>query len=158
MPSITKILHPTDFSASSASAAAYACFLAEKFDAALEVLFVLEGSMDKIPDSDVGFPPPGESCVYSSVAGPNLKEVVGVDPQQVRRVTLVTRVGPISDQAVAHALASHCDLIVMGTHGRRGFAYAVAGSVAEAVVRKAPCPVLTVGKQAAAQEQIAAQE
>jgi nucleotide-binding universal stress UspA family protein len=42
------------------------------------------------------------------------------------------------------ARAAEADLIVMGTHGRRGFSHLVSGSVAEAVLRQAPCPVLTI--------------
>jgi len=67
-------------------------------------------------------------------------------------VTLATRVGSISDEIVSYAVSQKVDLIVMGTHGRRGFALAMAGSVAEAVVRKAPCPVLTVSKHTPADE------
>jgi len=59
MPSLARILHPTDFSASSANAAEYACFLAEKFAAELHLLYVLEDSMAKVPDLTLGFPPPG---------------------------------------------------------------------------------------------------
>jgi universal stress protein A len=52
--------------------------------------------------------------------------------------------GPPARAIVEHASAGHFDLIVMGTHGRTGLSHALLGSVAERVVQKAPCPVLTV--------------
>jgi nucleotide-binding universal stress UspA family protein len=52
--------------------------------------------------------------------------------------------GRVCDVLVAHAAAHHCDLIVMGTHGRRGWRHAVLGSDAERTVRESPVPVLLV--------------
>jgi nucleotide-binding universal stress UspA family protein len=54
------------------------------------------------------------------------------------------RGGLPADSILDSAKTLPCDLIVMGTHGRRGISHALAGSVAEAVLRKARCPVLTV--------------
>ena len=70
-----------------------------------------------------------------------LKEVVPTDPQVACEHRLLT-----GDPAVAIARLAeeeHADLIVMGTHGRTGLTRLLMGSVAEAVVRRAPCPVLT---------------
>lgn len=50
----------------------------------------------------------------------------------------------VADSIVAEAAGSACDLVVMGTHGRRGFARALAGSDAERVLRLCPVPVLLV--------------
>jgi nucleotide-binding universal stress UspA family protein len=52
--------------------------------------------------------------------------------------------GKADQEIVAQAKQTGADLIVMGTHGRRGFSHAFMGSVAERVVRTASCPVLTV--------------
>jgi nucleotide-binding universal stress UspA family protein len=52
--------------------------------------------------------------------------------------------GPIGATIEAYAGDNHFDVIVMGTHGRRGLAHLLMGSVAESVIRTAPCPVLTV--------------
>lgn len=60
------------------------------------------------------------------------------------RVDTVLRQGVAWNEIDAAALDLKCDLIVMGTHGRRGLSHALLGSVAEKVVRTAPCPVLTV--------------
>jgi nucleotide-binding universal stress UspA family protein len=69
---------------------------------------------------------------------------VRIDHHDCPRVVLATRLGPISDQIVAYARENAIDMIVIGTHGRRGLAHALIGSVAELVVRKASCPVLAV--------------
>jgi len=55
-----------------------------------------------------------------------------------------TALGGTADEICAAADAIGADLIVIGTHGRGGLSHALLGSVAEKVVRKAPCPVLTV--------------
>jgi nucleotide-binding universal stress UspA family protein len=59
-------------------------------------------------------------------------------------VECVGRVGDAVAEILDLAHSSHCDLIVMGTHGRTGLSRLLMGSVAEQVLRKAPCPVLTV--------------
>jgi universal stress protein A len=144
MPSIQRILHPTDFSEHSAAAAQYASFLAQLCDAELHLLYVVEDSMGKIPQPDLGFPAPGEVARVRQDVWPQLRDVVGVGLPDSDRITLATRLGPISDQIVACASDNEIDLIVIGTHGRRGVMHALMGSVAEAVVRTASCPVLTV--------------
>lgn len=60
-------------------------------------------------------------------------------------ITASVRMGRPAKTIIEHAEAVHADLIVMGTRGRTGLAHMIAGSVAERVVRTAPCPVLTVG-------------
>ena len=57
---------------------------------------------------------------------------------------VIVRTGTPFVEIVRHAKENDVDLIVMGTHGRTGLVHALIGSVAEKVVRKAPCPVLTV--------------
>ena len=60
--------------------------------------------------------------------------------------------GRPAQSIIEHAGSAGCDLIVMATHGRTGLSHAVMGSVAERVLRKAPCPVLTVRGNADASE------
>jgi nucleotide-binding universal stress UspA family protein len=60
------------------------------------------------------------------------------------KVTSVLEVGDVYDVILEVAKAQRCDLIVLGTHGRRGLSHALLGSVAEKVVRLSPIPVLTV--------------
>lgn len=148
MIKIARILHPTDFTDNSKQAGAYAGFLAQQFDAELHVLHVLEGSMDRIPAPGEGFPPPGESRgVSRDEASEMLSESVGIQCPADTPVVLATRLGMLSEQIVSYAEEKSVSMIVMGTHGRSGLAHMVVGSVAEGVVRKAACPVLTVRPQ-----------
>jgi universal stress protein A len=71
-----------------------------------------------------------------------LKRVVPTDPAVPCEHRVLT--GLAASEIVNFAKRDHADLIVMGTHGRKGLAHLVMGSVAEAVVRHAPCPVITV--------------
>ena len=144
MPTIQRILHPTDFSEHSAAAADYASLLTRQFGAELHLLFVVEDAMGKIPESGLGFPAPGDRVAVEPSALPRLEENVGVRSVDEARVFLATRLGIINDQIVSYADEHSIDMIVIGTHGRRGLAHPLMGSVAEAVVRKANCPVLTV--------------
>ena len=66
----------------------------------------------------------------------------GIDPK-VETQTLV-KVGPDAEKIIEAAQEKDADLIVMATHGRTGLYHALLGSVAEKVVRQAPCPVLTI--------------
>ena len=63
------------------------------------------------------------------------------------RVKVLLLSGDPADQIIRAARAHHADLIVVGTHGRRGFSKMMLGSVAEHVLRTAPCPVVTVRRQ-----------
>ena len=64
--------------------------------------------------------------------------------QSAKTIVKVVRQGPPFLEIVRYAQEANIDLIVLGTHGRGGLAHMLLGSVAEKVVRKAPCPVLTV--------------
>lgn len=140
---VKRILLPTDFSKCSAKAAACAVEFARTFDAELHVLFVLEDSLGKLPTSVL--PPPGE--VQTNFLSADFGEVsqrLGVKLERLRQLSLATLQGPIDSKIVQYAAEHKIDMIVMGTHGRSGLAHMVMGSVAENVVRKAKCPVLTV--------------
>jgi nucleotide-binding universal stress UspA family protein len=62
----------------------------------------------------------------------------------IGRVEVATAIGEPAHEILAFAKAQHADLVVIGTHGRTGLQHALMGSVAERVVRRATCPVLTV--------------
>ncbi len=144
MPTLQRILHATDFSKQSAAAAKYGSLLTRLCDAELHLLYVVEDAMGKIPEPDLGFPAPGGSATVQQEVWRRLQDVVGVQLPDSDRIILATRLGPISDQIVSYASDNDIDMIVIGTHGRRGVLHALMGSVAETVVRKASCPVLTV--------------
>lgn len=138
---IKTILHPTDFSESSRAAHRLACSLARDYGARLVVLHVYpppltygellarqppDGYEQQLWDELHGlhFPDPGVEAEFWLEEG---------DP------------GPMIANVAADR---HCDLIVMGTHGRTGVTRLLMGSVAEQVLRGAPCPVLTVKNSA----------
>ena len=123
--SIRQILFPTDFSDASRLAGATAADLARQFGARLHVLHVVPPVTD---------PTPAPAAVRA------IADDLG------RGLSIVTAVasGLVARQIAAYARKNAIDLIVIGTHGRTGVTRALLGSVAEAVVRHAPCRVLTV--------------
>ena len=141
---LKRILLPTDFSSYSATATNYACELVTKFDAELHLLHTLEVHLSSTPGFALGLALP--QYVHESRAAAE-KALAGVlDPQWSvgRKVVRAVVEGSPKVEIVRYARAQAIDLIVLATHGRSGLAHVIIGSVAESVVRTAPCPVLTV--------------
>jgi nucleotide-binding universal stress UspA family protein len=141
MIKLEKILTPTDFSDPSQQALTYACELAKRFGAELHLLHVVQ------PPTTIavyGTALPDEILHPEPAAQKELEKLEVPDADQIREVVREVRNGPTFVEIVRYAKAVDVDLIVMGTHGRGGIVHALLGSVAEKVVRKAPCPVLTV--------------
>ena len=141
---IAKILVPIDFGAPSMHALAYAKDLARSVGATVDVLSVVTPPY-VLPVTDGGlFPLPPEftqSVVRDAEMG--LARAVAVDGAQPHiRATVTT--GDPRAEILKYAETEHVDLIVMGTRGRTGAQHLIFGSVAEHVVRTAPCPVLTI--------------
>jgi nucleotide-binding universal stress UspA family protein len=84
-----------------------------------------------------------------------LAQVMKVAERAHIRVTADAVIGMPASAIVDYAAATGTSLVVMGTHGRTGLAHLLMGSVAEHVVRTAPCPVLTVRQVTVAEEAIA---
>ena len=133
------ILHPTDFSPGSAAAFAYACDLARE---AGSRVIVLHAFGPVVPIATEGVILSDDVAELRALAQRELDAVRPPDPAV--RVEKVIREGPSTQVILDAAREFGADLIVMGTHGRTGFRRLVLGSVAEEVLRKAPCPVLTV--------------
>jgi nucleotide-binding universal stress UspA family protein len=136
-----RVLVTTDFSRFANSAIGYAHALAEKFDAELHVLHVVRDISEAVPEYgatglfDAGSTEDARSAWLSELLG---------ERGTVRRVEAV-RVGNDEAAVIAEYAARHeIDLVVMATHGRTGLAHLLMGSVAEKVLRTAPCPVLVV--------------
>ena len=133
------ILVPTDFGEPSQLALQYAIGLAQKFEAKLTLLHVYGIPTVYYPDT-VSWP----LEQLGKAAQASLDNAVS----DARRVLPQTdgkgEVGDPRDRILAYAKLGGADLIVVGTHGRRGVAHLVLGSVAEWVVRMSPIPVLTV--------------
>ena len=135
---IQRILLPTDFSTYSDKATEYACELVARFDAELPLLHTLE------PDFGLGVDLPKYINASRETAEKSLTSVL--DPQWSARRTVVQAVveGSPKLEIIRYARKHDIDLIVLATHGRSDRAHVIIGSVAESVVRTAPCPVLTV--------------
>lgn len=140
---LKKILCPTDFSEHSRSSLLYACELATKFQAELHLLHILQDLVTIVPEAGMSFVPPGDYMEQMQISATQALEKVpgeGFSGATVRAV----RTGAPFVEIVRYAREQQIDLIVISTHGRSGLAHVLLGSVAEKVVRKAPCPVLTI--------------
>lgn len=148
MPPLRKILFPTDFSTPARAAGEYACGLAEKFGAELHLLSVIHDAEMLSPDPTGTYILPTQtleeisSSVEQTLAG--LPIPCAIPPERV--VRRVIRGTPFLE-IIRYSREQSIDMIVLGTHGRTGLIHVLLGSTAERIVRKAPCPVLTVRPQ-----------
>jgi nucleotide-binding universal stress UspA family protein len=136
------ILVPHDFSETAQTALTYAIELAHKLHARLTIMHSYELPSYGYPDGLAFTAEVAENIQRSSEEG--LEAVTAKVKQPGLEMGKVLRQGPAWSQIDAVAKDMKVDLIVMGTHGRQGITRALLGSVAEKVVRTAPCPVLTV--------------
>lgn len=141
MITLKKILVPTDFSAHSDVAMRYAAELAAKFGAELHLFHAIE-TMPYTVGEGAYFPPETEQEMEDA-AIKQLKDLHIESADGVNVIRKSTHGYPFLE-IVRYAKDQEIDLIVTGTHGRGAIAHMLMGSVAEKVVRKAPCPVLTV--------------
>jgi nucleotide-binding universal stress UspA family protein len=141
---IKRILLPTDFSTHSATATKYACELATRFDAELHLLHTLEVHRASTPGFVMGLALP--QYLQESRAAAEKAQAGVLDPQWAagRKVVHAVVEGSPKVEIVRYARTQGVDLIVLATHGHTGLAHVLIGSVAENVVRTAPCPILTV--------------
>ena len=143
MIALKKILVPTDFSETANLAVMYARALAEAFGASIHVLHVATDPARYLP-VDAFAALPDLRIQLEADCLKRLDEILadaGVKNLEVHRAL---RLGEPFVEIVAYARNNAVDLIVMGTHGRGPIQHLLLGSVAEKVVRKAPCPVLTI--------------
>lgn len=136
------ILVPTDLSEGAEQALDYACELARSLGAQIHLLNVIG-----IPA--LGVPELGVALTASMIDQMVVDNQTALDRLAETRCTatlgnVMVRTGDARDVINQTAKDLAIDLIVMGTHGRRGISRALLGSVAETVVRSAPCAVLTV--------------
>lgn len=142
MISLKKILVPTDFSESSEKAVRYASELASKFGATVHLLHIVENV--PVMYGEGGYFTPDTFADLEAAATKHLETVQCGDGLDVTRHVLQ---GHPFVEIIRFARDKDVDLIVVGTHGRGAIAHLLLGSVAEKIVRKAPCPVLTVRDQ-----------
>jgi len=142
---IERILIPVDFSVTSAAAADYGCDLAVRLGARVTLLHVFSPGIITTPDA-VFAPTPEELRALAHAARTHLLSMAEKLGRERLAIDCVAVEGSPGDGIGEIAERDHADLIVMGTHGRRGVSHLLLGSVAEHVMRHAPCPVLTIGR------------
>jgi nucleotide-binding universal stress UspA family protein len=139
---VRNVLVGVDFSDFSLQALHYAVGLATELGASLTVLHVVP--------ADYGLLNIGKEAsrdldeALQSQAAANLQRLAAKEIGDARSVELEVRLGRPAEEIIAGAAESKCDLIVLSTHGYSGLDHILIGSVAERVVRLAPCPVLVV--------------
>jgi nucleotide-binding universal stress UspA family protein len=137
MLSLGTILHPTDFSENSESAFRLACALAWDYKARLVLLHVT--TIPAVIYAGGAVPPDPWPSIEEAEA--KLRELES-QANGVRVESQVMEGDPV-DMILRAAEETNSDVIIMGTHGRTALSRLLLGSVAESVIRKAPCPVLT---------------
>ena len=144
MVALKNILVATDFSEPSGVALSYGRDMARSYHARLHVLHVVEDVMMRY-NSEVGFAVPQLQDELEEAARRDLQALITDDDRQTLSLLPVIETGVnIAEAIVRYAREHEIDLIVTGTHGRGPVKHFLMGSVAERVVRTAPCPVLTV--------------
>jgi nucleotide-binding universal stress UspA family protein len=145
---IKKILVPIDFSEGSKAALDLAATFAKTFGASLELLHVWAPPtmvpMPLVVVTSAAEQPMSLEELARTTAGTQMKDLV----EPLRKIGLEVHarvaIGTPAREIAELAALGHFDLVVMGTHGRGLIGHALLGSVAEKVVRHAPCPVMTV--------------
>lgn len=142
---IKKILCPVDFSESSDHAMRYALAFSETYQAELIFVHVMDYATLDMPD----YPSVIEFSAniieqMKEIFEKRLEELTEIEKKEYENISSRLVSGTPFYEIINLAKEEKVDLIVIGTHGRTGLAHVLMGSVAEKVVRKAPCPVLTV--------------
>lgn len=146
MIKLDKILVPTDFSDFSRPAMQYGCAIAARFGAELHLLHIVPDPAMLVPEAAAfsieTMQAQSESLVKDAEAMLQKLPLDGWGNE--KPIVRAVRVGAAFMEIIDYARENEIDLIVIGTHGRSGLMHILMGSVAERIVRKAPCPVLTV--------------
>jgi len=148
MLSIRKILVPTDLSPASTRVLEQAQAFAAKFSAPIDLLYVWTPPALQAPETMLTGVGAAEQPLLEWL-GNSAREQLGKFESHARSggINIARSYCELGDAAatiVEHAKNGGYDLLVMGTHGRTGLSHALMGSVAEKVVRRAPCAVLTI--------------
>ena len=141
---LKNILVATDFSEPSAVAMAYGRNFARSYGATLHVLHVVEDVMMRY-SPEIAFASPDLQKDFEQAARRHMDSLITADDKQtLKAVAVVETHLDVANGITAYAKANAIDLIIVGTHGRGAVRQFLMGSVAERVVRTAPCPVLAV--------------
>lgn len=140
----TKILVPTDFSESARYALPFAIDLAEKYGAEMHILHVVEPIAVPVDFAWGTYSYPDIEKQLSGFVENTLEKITKDEIPSNLKVKHSIHHGKSWREIITFAKEEGMDLIVMATHGLSGFSHALYGSTAEKVIRKAPCPVLTI--------------
>jgi nucleotide-binding universal stress UspA family protein len=144
MKPFKKILVPVDFSPHALEAIHAAADLSSRYDASVTIVHVYEPVAYTLPEGYVLYTPKQLEELLREFDKLLASAKRDAEAAGARRVESKQLQGVAAFEIVEFAKANDFDLIVMGTHGRTGVRHVLLGSVAERVLRKAPCPVLTV--------------
>ncbi len=145
MTPIARIMVPTDFSAASDAALAYARVLAGQMGASIHLVHIFDDAFTSgafVGDGTVMMPVELRQRLEQSAREELASRHAG-HAGTLPGSSTVFLMGAPAKRIVEHARKTGADLIVMGTHGRTGLGHLLLGSIAERVVRTATCPVLT---------------
>jgi nucleotide-binding universal stress UspA family protein len=147
MLNLKKILYPTDFSEYSLSALPYAVSIAGQNNAELYCLHIVDMPQEEYLTREYMVPlnvPHVPEDKVLRTARARMERFVAENLSEIEKVESRVLVGVPFVEIIRYARDQSIDLIVIGTHGHSALAAMLLGTVAEKVVRKAPCPVLTV--------------
>jgi nucleotide-binding universal stress UspA family protein len=142
---VKNILCPVDFSNSGDAAMSYAASLAKEYQAELHLVHVYEQPFAYV---DGGFASAPVPAVPPADMEAEEAKLEAVKPEKDVKFLRQFIVGSPADELVNYAKEQNIDLVVMGTHGRTGLNRLLMGSIAEGIVRRSPCPVLTIKQPA----------
>jgi universal stress protein A len=158
MKAFEKLLVPVDFSLHAEEAMRTAADLSSRYGASITLAYVYEPMQYVLPEGFLVYTPDQVNMLtagFRERLARSEQHLVELGAASVQTELLQ---GPVAREIVDYATSGGFDLIVMGTHGRTGLKHMMMGSVAEKVLRLAPCPVLVVklppgaaGESAAAQ-------
>jgi nucleotide-binding universal stress UspA family protein len=140
---VQRILVPIDFSENAASVIEWAAHLAEEHGSRI-ILFHAYHLPVEFQQYEGAYLPPDYWAGVKTEAEQSLRRYQGELEQRGIEVEGVVREGYAATAIVDEAASQKADLIVIGTHGLSGLKHMLLGSIAERVVQKSPCPVLTV--------------
>jgi nucleotide-binding universal stress UspA family protein len=150
---IRSILVPIDFSQHSKNALKYAVPLAEKFEASLHLVYVVEPT---IYPADLGFGQVVLPGVEEELRDKGEEELQALIQREIggrAKATATVRTGNPHQEILREAEEKGVDMIVVATHGHSGVEHMLFGSTADRIVRRSKVPVLTIRPEGGAQEE-----
>lgn len=138
-----KILCPVDFSKFTEEVIVYAADIAKQYGAELHVLHVIPNLTYFTPYESF-LTPENLVAVEKNIQNEVERDFGKILKHVDMEIKKVVKTGVAFVEIIEYAKSEGIDLIVMGTHGRSGIEHILIGNVAEKVVRKSPCPVMTI--------------